>query len=59
MKMKAICDAWVACGRPVSKEDQLLSILAGLGPELEPTVAILTQEVMFTMLELQVPFYLP
>lgn len=42
MKMQAICDNVEACGRPVPEEDQVLSILAGLGPDYEPSVAVLT-----------------
>lgn len=38
VKMKAICDTLVACGRPVPEEDQVLYILTGLGPEFEPTI---------------------
>lgn len=45
MKMKSICDTLAACGRPVSEEDQVLSILAGLGSEYEPTVAVLTSRI--------------
>lgn len=45
MKMICICDILAACGRPVSEEDQVLSILAGLGPEFEPTVAVLTSRI--------------
>lgn len=42
MKMKSISGTLVACGRPISEEDQLLSILACLGPQFEPAVAVLT-----------------
>lgn len=42
LKMKNICDNQAACGRPVPEEDQILSILAGLGSEFEPTIAVLT-----------------
>lgn len=45
MKMKSICDTLAACGRPISEEDQVLSILAGVGPEFEPTVAVLTSTI--------------
>lgn len=45
MKMKWIRDTLVACGRAVSKEDQVLSIFASLGPELVPTVAVLTSRI--------------
>lgn len=45
MKMICICDILAACARPVSEEDQVLSILAGLGPEFEPTVAVLTSRI--------------
>lgn len=41
MKMKAICDTLATFRRPGSEEDQVLPILTGLGPELEPTIAIL------------------
>lgn len=30
------------CGSPVSYEDQVLWILAGLRPEYEPTITVLT-----------------
>lgn len=42
MKMKAICDTLAACGRPISEEDQVLSIFVVLGPEFEPTIVVLT-----------------
>lgn len=45
MKMKSICNTLAACGRPVSEEDQVMSTLAGLGPEFEPTVSVLTSRV--------------
>lgn len=45
LKMKSICDNLAACGRPISKEDQVLSILAGLGGEFEPTVAVITSRI--------------
>lgn len=45
MKMNGICDILAACERPVSEEDQVLSILACLGPEFEPTVAVLTSQI--------------
>lgn len=38
MKMKAIWDTLVACGRPIPEEDQVLYILTGFGPEFEPTI---------------------
>lgn len=40
LKVKSICDNLAACGCPVSREDQVLFILAGLGPEFEPTIAV-------------------
>lgn len=54
MKMKIICDTLAARGRPISEEDQVLSILAGVGLEFDPTVAVLTSSMDSTMLELQV-----
>lgn len=42
MKMKGICDTLAACGRPVSEEYQVLSILAGLGQEFKPISVVLT-----------------
>lgn len=42
MKMKVICDTFIACGRLVSEEDQILRILPGLGLEYERTIAVLT-----------------
>lgn len=53
--MRGICDTLAACGRPVSEEDQVLSILAGLGLEFEPTIGILIQGFIPIMLELPVP----
>lgn len=44
LKMKNICDNLAACG-PVPEEDQILSILAGLGSEFEPTLAVLTSKI--------------
>lgn len=43
--MKSICDTLAACWRPISKEDQILSILADLRPKFEPTIAVLTSEI--------------
>lgn len=45
LKMKSNCDTLAACGRLVPKEDQVLSILAGLGPEFEPTIVVLTSRI--------------
>lgn len=45
--MKSICDNLAACGRPVPEEDQILCILAGLGSEFEPSVAVLTLQDWF------------
>lgn len=42
--MKSIYDILAACGRPISKEDQVHSILAGLGPAFEPIVVVLTSQ---------------
>lgn len=42
MKMKAICNVLAACGCPISEEGHVLSILVGLGLELEPSLAVLT-----------------
>lgn len=42
MKMKATCDILAPFGRPMSKTDQVLPILASLGPNYESTIAVLT-----------------
>lgn len=42
LKRKSICDTMATCGRPISEEDQLFSILAGFGSEFEPAIAVLT-----------------
>lgn len=45
LKMKNIYDNLVACGRSVSEEDQVLSILVGLGAEFEPSVTVITSRI--------------
>lgn len=44
LKMKSIYDNLAAYGRPVSEEDQVLSIFTGIGGEFEPTVAVINPE---------------
>lgn len=39
------CDTLAACWRPISNEDQILSILANLRPEFEPAIAVLTSQI--------------
>lgn len=43
--MKAICDTSAACGRPISEEEQVLSIFAGLRQDFELTIVVLTSRI--------------
>lgn len=46
MKKKSICDTLAARGSPISGKDQLvLSILDGLGPDFEPTIVFSTSKI--------------
>lgn len=58
LKMKSICDTLAACGCPVSDEDQILPILAALGSEFEPTIAVLTSQIQSYNLQTATPLLL-
>lgn len=49
MKMKTICDTLAACGQPISEEDQVLSILAGLRPKSSQPLLFLHHKVIPTV----------
>lgn len=57
MKMKAVCYTLSAYGRPISKEDQVLFILVGLGLKFEPIIAVLTHSVIHIISIFLVPYF--
>ncbi|KAL6341319.1 hypothetical protein AAG906_032437 [Vitis piasezkii] len=44
LKMKGIVDALASTNHVVSKEDQILLVLASLGPSMMPLLSLLLQE---------------